>query len=92
MPNPEEKFGEQRPQRRDADGNNFFQLELHPMKFEVCECRKQSDGHITLSGSIEQDMPSVSNPMELMQLMMTGQPIPTEKKWVPIMRVLSSYN
>jgi hypothetical protein len=89
----DEKFGEMRPSRRDEWGNDYRPAAvLMPFKVEKACDPKMCRDHVTLTYSVEQDVPSVKNPLELMQLMMTGQEIPTAKQWVPIIRVLNTYN
>jgi len=89
----EDKFGEKRPAKRDEWGNDYRPASV-PMPFKVekaCDPKVCRD-HVTIIYSVEQDMPSVSNPMEMLQMMMTGQEIPVAKQWVPIIRVLNGYN
>lgn len=86
----EEKFGEKRPPRKDEWGNDFRRFDLHTIKSEK-KCTDECKDHVTMTYSIEMDVAACTQ-MEAIMLTMQGQPIPTKKDWVPVTRVLSSYN
>lgn len=89
----DEKFGEKRPSKRDEWGNDYRPAAVL-MPFQVkraCDPKLCRD-HVTITYSVEQDVPSVSSPLELFMLMQKGEPIPTAKQWVPVIQVLNSYN
>lgn len=89
----EEKFGEKRPPRRDEWGNDFRKYDLRPIKSEQVKCPPPEGcrDHVTMTHSIEMDV-AACNQMEAIMLTMQGQPIPSKKEWVPVTRVLNSYN
>lgn len=85
-------FGENRDLvRKDEWGNTFRPpAVLQPFKIERACDPKVCTNHVTVNFSIETDV--ITNPLAAFQAMLQGQEPPTSKQWVPVLRVLSSYN
>lgn len=94
--NSNEMFGEQRPSgrapaRKDERGNDYRPAPVpQPFKIERSCDPKECKTHVTLTYSIEQDV--IADPREALKAMFTGEQPATVRQWVPVLRVLSSYN
>ena len=78
-----DKFGETRPGQPRV-------IDARPYRIaKACKC---SD-HIVLEYSLELELPKAGlNQLDMLRMAMAGEQIPMEMQWVPVSRVLASYN
>jgi hypothetical protein len=83
--------GQPKDVKKDEWGNDYRTFQLMPLQVKKSCHPEHCLDHVTMTYSVEMDVSAVTG-LETAVMMMQGQEIPTERRWVPITRVLVGYN